>query len=195
MNKKNNQLSTTNYLKCYDLINKYNITSLYEQPEIKSLHIKMFLKEFLEASDFANKQKPKDSIKMKTMIFFYILFNNFPKVIFQSRKTTKNSKIRNDGDFILEFRTTDASKINAFIEKCFKDIEVSSIKNRETAKFKVWSYNLRIPGNTFFEINDLFDTKIQDINLKNTRVDLSFVYVNVPEDTKMEDIIRNLNFL
>ena len=123
MNIKNNTLSTKNYLLSYDLINRYNLKSVYQQPKIKKVYVKIFFNEFLEASDFANKKKPKDSIKMKIMLFFYVLFNNFPKVIFQQIKTTKSSKIRNDGEFIIAFFTTDSTDINTFLTKVYNNID------------------------------------------------------------------------
>ena len=43
-----------------------------------------------------------------------------------------------------------------------------------------------------FEINDLFDTKIQDINLKKINLDVSIVYKNIPKDAVVTDIVNTL---
>ena len=192
MNIKNNTLSTKNYLLSYDLINRYNLKSVYQQPKIKKVYVKIFFNEFLEASDFANKKKPKDSIKMKIMLFFYVLFNNFPKVIFQQIKTTKSSKIRNDGEFIIAFFTTDSTDINTFLTKVYNNIDSKVNVTFNDKKINTWSLNIKMPATSFFEINDLFDTKIQDINLKKINLDVSIVYKNIPKDAVVTDIVNTL---
>jgi len=192
MNIKNNTLSTKNYLLSYDLINRYNLKSVYQQPKIKKVYVKIFFNEFLEASDFANKKKPKDSIKMKIMLFFYVLFNNFPKVIFQQIKTTKSSKIRNDGEFIIAFFTTDSTDINTFLTKVYNNIDSKVHVTFDDKKINTWSLNIKMPATSFFEINDLFDTKIQDINLKKINLDVSIVYKNIPKDGIVTDIVNTL---
>ena len=177
---------------------------MYNQPTIKKIHIKIFLKKFLEASDFGDKTKPSDSIKVKAMMFFYILFNTFPQVKFQAIKATKSSKIRNDGEFILILSTTNKNQINQIITKlyletdCFysnlNEASVLSSFDKKSQK-NVLSYNMKIPGNLFFDVNEFFDAKAQDINLKKIILDTSFVYTNVPSKINVKNLLKNTFFI
>lgn len=205
MNKKNYKISSANYLLSLDLINKYTLISTYKQPSIKKINLQIFLKNFLSASDFLNKKDINSNIQLKSIMFFYILLSFFPSITFQNIKAGKNTKVRNEGDFILKMNITNKNQINFFLSNLFiennsffENLNIKSLKNKLNSVSELnnetLSYNIKMPGNIFFEVNDFFFTKTQDINLGKILIDTSFVYSNVPKKTNLSNLIKNTSF-
>lgn len=192
----NNQVfsvSRSKYLLSCDNINKYNLKSVYNEPKVTKLKFHFFLKNFLAASDFLNKTDINNNIQLKAVLFFYLIYGVFPNVVFQNVKSGKNSKKRNDGDFILKLSLTNKNKIEPFLDKLFIDRaiifnKISKILSKSNLTLdknqgKNISYNLKIPGKFFFDVNEFFITKIQDINLRQFKLESSLVYSNIPKNT------------
>ena len=55
------------YLSNYDLITKYNLTSIYDSPKIKSVVLEFSLADFLKGYDF-NKLRKHRTIIIKTSL-------------------------------------------------------------------------------------------------------------------------------
>jgi hypothetical protein len=205
MNKKNYKISSANYLLSCDFINKYNLVSVYKQPEIKKINFQIYLKDFLAASDFLNKKDINSNIQLKSIMFFYILLSSFPAIQFQNIKAGKNTKVRNEGDFILKMNITNKNQINSFLSNLFiennsffENLSINSSKNKldkiSELDNEILSYNIKMPGNIFFDVNDFFYTKTQDINLGKILIDTNFIYSKVPKKINLSNLIKNTYF-
>ena len=200
MQRKNNTLSLSKYLRTYERINKFNLLSIHKEPTINKINFHMSLKQFLSASYAFGKKEINQTIQIQASMFFYILFHYFPKIDFQSIKMTKASKIRNDGDFILKFSMSNKNYMDDFIKDLLlensvvlkSNKKINDLKNIETTKSKTLSYNFELPGNLFFDINEFFYTKNQDINLPKISIIVSFLYINIPKNIKSVSTLKNL---
>jgi len=194
MNKKNNKLDLGLYLQNVDLVNKYCLKSLNQAPKIKKIYIQAFLKDFVEATDFVTSKKASDDIKLKASMFFYILLNQRPTVRFQSIKTTKSSKTMNDGDFVISCGITGQEQINELLEYLGNTNYLKSnfkiLTSKQVPKDGIFSYNLKIPGNAFFEINDFFNAYFPNINLKRLSLDISIVFENLPNNASLTPTVK-----
>lgn len=205
MNSKNFKMSSAHYLSNCDIINKYNIKNIYKQPKIKKITLRFFLKDLLSASDFINKTDINTNIQVKSILFFYILFNSMPSISFQNIKTGKYTKNKIEGDFILQLSLSDYNQMNSFLFNLFSENKFF-IENSEFELFKKnfnkimeaeqknVSYNFKIPGNLFFDINDFFTNKTQDVDLEKLLIDTSVIYSNLPKKTNLRNMIQNLFF-
>jgi hypothetical protein len=195
------QTSKSKYLLSCDNINKYNLKSIYNEPKVKKLISHIFLKKFLIASDFFNKTDINNNIQLKAILFLYLTYSSFPEIIFQNVKVGKSSKKRNEGDFILKLNTISKKTIDSFLSTVFTEkgqlfnSTDKTFLNKDTylKKFnqKTFSYNVKIPGKTLFDVNEFFSSKVLDINLRQIKVDLSLVYSNIPKNADVRTILRN----
>lgn len=205
MNTKNFKLSSANYILNCDFINKYNLKSVYKQPEIKKITLRFFLKDFLSVSDFMNKNDINNNIQLKSILFFYIIFSSLPQILFQNIKTGKYTKNKAEGDFILKLSISECNQINSFLFNLFSENNFF-IENSEFSLFKKdfnfvteseqkkLSYNLKIPGNFFFDIDDFFSNTTQDINLWKLPIDTNILYSNIPKNVNVRNWIKNFSF-
>jgi hypothetical protein len=195
------QTSKSKYLLSCDNINKYNLKSIYNEPKVKKLISHIFLKKFLIASDFFNKTDINNNIQLKAILFLYLTYSSFPEIIFQNVKVGKSSKKRNEGDFILKLNTISKKTIDSFLSTVFTEkgqlfnSTDKTFLNKDTylkkCNQKTFSYNVKIPGKTLFDVNEFFSSKVLDINLRQIKVDLSLVYSNIPKNADVRTILRN----
>jgi hypothetical protein len=204
MNRQLFQTSKSKYLLSCDNINKYNLKNIFLEPYIKKVTSHIFLKDFLTASDFLNKTDINSNIQMKAVLFFYFIYSSFPDIVFQSIKVGKNSKKRNDGDFLLKINLTNKNTINSFLHSIFlekanlfSNLSKSSLNGNSTFTKSVpksFSYNVKLSGKTFFDINEFFSNKISDINLRQIKLDLSLIYSNMPKNININNLLKSSFF-
>lgn len=115
---------------------------------------------------------------------------------------TKYNRNKVEGDFLLRMSLTDNDQINSFLIRLFS--ETASYSNRSQnktlgrsfiAKESCASYNFVIPGDYFFDANELFVSKIKNTDLKQVNVSASIIFHNVPFKTDIKDLIRHLSFI
>jgi hypothetical protein len=201
MNQKNYKLSSANYLLQCDLINKYILKNIYQQPKIEKIEFQVFLKDFLISSNFFNKKDINNNIQIKACLFLYLIFNFSPFIIFQLNKENKSLKLRNEGEFIMKMEITDFNHINNFMSNFLIDnhsfyknfINSSNLLNCKS-EHSSFSYNFKLPGSFRYDINDFFLTKIQDIKLGKVKIHSNIVYSNISKNMNVLGLIKNLFF-
>jgi hypothetical protein len=205
MSKQNLKTSKAQYLLNCDNINKYNYTSVHSMPVVEKITFQILIKDFLNASDFLNKKEVNNSIQLKAVIFFYLIFSFFPQISFQNLKITKSLKNRQDGDFIITLNLNDKNKIHSLLSDLFIDngcvfntegavsLTKSFCLNTQSNK-KIFSYNIKIEGHRFFDINEFFNVKIQNIALSKLKINANLLYSNLLPDKDVSLLIRNTSF-
>jgi hypothetical protein len=205
MSKQNLKTSRAQYLLNCDNINKYNSTSVYSTPVVEKITFQILLKDFLNASDFLNKKEVNSNIQLKAVIFFYLIFSFFPQISFQNLKITKSLKNRQDGDFILTLNLNDKNKIHSLLSDLFIDngcvfntegavsLTKSFCLNIQSNK-KTFSYNIKVEGHRFFDTNEFFNVKIQNIALSKLKINMNLLYSNLPSDKDIPLLIKNTSF-
>jgi hypothetical protein len=174
------------------------LKSIYNEPTIKRLTSYIFLKDFLIASDFLNKTEINLNVQLKAVLCLYIIYGSFPEISFQNVKVGKSSKKRNDGDFILKFNIVDKNKLDCFMASIFTE-KGNLFENANRASFKngskkTFSYNLKISSKVFFDVNEFFRVKVQDINLRHIKLTTSLIYSNIPRVCNVRNIVKSTFF-
>lgn len=107
--------STIDYLSTYDLASKYNLNTVYVTPRLKGVKIQMSLKNFLSQSTHKRISKDLDeNIQIKAFFFLYSIFSIVPNVDYYCFKGIKNSRVKEEGDFLLHFTLDDRSFLDFF---------------------------------------------------------------------------------
>jgi hypothetical protein len=65
--------------------------------------------------------------------------------------------------------------------------KVSSDNNSK----KSFSYNLKIPAKVFFDANEFFNVRVQDINLRHINLKTSLIYSNIPRFCNIKNVIKS----
>lgn len=193
--------SSASYLLNYDLISKYNLTSLYACPKIHKVKFQVSLKNFLVSSNFQNKNDFNLNIQLKSILFFYLIFSIVPYINFYSFKNIRSSKFKENGDFVVELTLTDKKVIDSFIfnlwleskeilsfSKCFDNL----IYNQT---YKNWSYNVKILGTVFKNVDDYFNFISKDVDLHKLQVNLCLVFSNFIYGNSLSNLIKNVSIL
>jgi hypothetical protein len=205
MSRQNLKTSKAQYLLNCDNINKYGLTSVYNTPIVEKITFQILLKDFLNASDFLNKKEVNNNIQLKAVIFFYLIFNFFPQISFQNIKITKSLKNRQDGDFILTLSLNNKNKIHSLLSDLF--IDNGRLFNKEgtsspTKSFylntkssrKHLSYNMKIEGHRFFDINEFFNVKIQSVTVSKLKINMNLLYSKILLDKDISILLKNTSF-
>jgi len=100
---KNYKTCNLNYLYNYDLINKYQINSLYKIPKIKYITLELYLNQIQNV--FIQKKKISD-LKIKLFLITYLFNAKIPYIIINKKK-----------EYSLKFNISSPSKILDFIER------------------------------------------------------------------------------
>ena len=191
--------STTNYLLKYDLISKYNLTSIYCCPRINKIKLQISLKKFLSSSNFLNKVNFNANIQLKIILLYYLIFSIVPIVNFFNLKKNRFSKTKDNGDFLIELTLSDKKMIDSLlflllIENNNKILNFS--KDFCFLKFnkvnKNWSYNFKIFGSQFKNVNDYFLNILKDINLSKLPINVNIIFFNLVKNKNLTKLIQNV---
>lgn len=206
-NKTKLKLLNPQYLLSCDLINKYNLLSTYKEPKIVKIILSLSLKEIQRVSySYETDEAVSSDLQIKTFLFFYLTLGSAPYVTFQSVKTTKGTRYKNDGDFLLQATISNGDRISAFLS-------ILSMENKrlmETSDFRLFkaeflskvqtnlskmSCNMKIPGDFFFDAKYFFSSKFQDLNLSKIEISTSIIIENIPKNCNIVNAVRNSEFI
>lgn len=143
-----------NNLLQYELINKYKLKTSYGYPQINKIICQLSFKNILEACDSVTSNFDNtENIKIKSVLFFYLLFFDVPLVNFYTPKTLKRSKSNKvEGDFIIKFVLTEKDMIRRFKDKLslynnnYINYKLSFLKILNLDKRKNINFNTKISG-------------------------------------------------
>lgn len=128
--------------------------------------------------------------------------NSFPIIQFQDVKMTKFNRNKVEGDFLLRMTLTDKNQMDEFLCRLFSETASFSKRSKNKTLGRSFvadkssvSYNFVIPGHYFFDANELFLSKIKNMDLKQVNVSTSILFNNIPSGTNVQDLIRYLSFI
>jgi len=167
-----------NYLSTLDLISKYNLKTVYNLPNLKSLKIEFNISELQQTLNSIN----INELKTKIFIFLY-LFNAIPLISIEKTKITKQKSSKEEElNFLISLGIKNRKNIENFLFFIF--IESWPVLLKENISFNITTKNLN-QKNFFFKAtapvfafkffeNILNDKNIFDLNTKELNCDLSF---------------------
>lgn len=197
------KIKQNNYLTQCDLISKFNLRNIDKIPAANKIILEFPLKSFLPFyQQYYNYTVMDDNIQLKGALFWYVLLNGFPLIQFQDVKMTKFNRNKIEGDFLLKIVLTNKDEIHDCLSRIFSETVSFSKKSinknlgREfiTHKDSI-SYNFKISGSFFFDANELFSSKIKNIDLKQVQVATSIHFNNIPRNTNLQTMVKHLSIV
>lgn len=195
MNNKNFFYHNT-YLSTFDLLNKYNLKTIYKLPELKTLKIELNLTSLQNILSITN----ANELKIKIFLFLYLL-NSIPLVGIEKTiiKKQKDSK-ENDLNFLISLKIKNKKNIENFLFFIFyeswttlrkENISFKTVKNKMNQNY--FYLNANAPAFIFklFE-NILNDKDVFDLNTKDLYLDLSFCIKKNIKSNSNKNILDNL---
>ena len=202
----NTKLSSSTYLLSCDLINKYNLLSIYKEPKISKIVLIVSLKEMEKVSNpFSDEDNVFLDLQVKTFFFFYLLFGSSPYVLFEDIDVVQDSRSKEEGEFTLKATINNPSRVSSFLT----NLSMENNFLRQTPEFELFkpgfqskiqtnnlkgSFNIKIPANFFFDVNRFFSREVDDWNLSKAKLNASFIYENFPKNKKIKNVIQNIFF-
>lgn len=206
INKTNTKLSSSTYLLSCDLINKYNLLTIYKEPKISKIVLSISIKEIENVSyDFGDEENVSSDFQAKTFFFFYLLFGSSPYILFEEFDIIKDTRSKEEGEFTLKATINNPNRVSSFLS----NLSMENNFLAQTPEFELFrsafqskiqkdhlkgSFNIKIPANFFFDVNLFFSHEVDDINLSKVKLNASFVCENFPKDKKIKNIIENIFF-
>ena len=208
------QLNTFNiknsesYLSNCDLINKYNFKNVHEIPELKKIVLELNLEDFLLSCDFSQKEQTDSNIQIRAYIIIYILMGLMPFINFNKSSSSSLKAKSLENNYSLKIILSNKKEINSFLTSLFIEnwskllledfLLFKNTKNSQSKKIqsatKSVVLNTIIPGNIFFEIENLLTKNLTGINPKTLKFRLNFLIANMSKIKNFNNLIKNLPF-
>ena len=208
------QLNTFNiknsesYLSNCDLINKYNFKNVHEIPELKKIVLELNLEDFLLSCDFSQKEQTDSNIQIRAYIIIYILMGLMPFINFNKSSSSSLKAKSLENNYSLKIILSNKKEINSFLTSLFIEnwskllledfLLFKNTKNSQSKKIqsatKSVVLNTIIPGNIFFEIENLLTKNLTGINPKTLKLRLNFLIGNMSKIKNFNNLIKNLPF-
>lgn len=190
------------YISNCDLINKYNLTTVYNIPRVKKISLELNLKDFLLSSDLSEKNQKHALSQIKSYLLLYIILGfkpriNYNKNIDLNKTITKEALL----NYSLKLTFSTKKELNNILSTFFVE-NSSKLKldgfnlfngrrvNTKTNDLNNFLFSTIIPGNSFSEVENFFK---DGLNFKNLNYKLNISILN-PSLKNENNIIKNLPF-
>lgn len=203
MTPKNSTLLSSTYLLSCDIITKYHLKSVFDQPKVTEINFKIFVDEIISASFFSTSNDKDNHLKIKGLILVYMILSFFPFISAKKKKTgkKKNSFLLDDEEYVFDMKITHKHQINYFLSKLFletkfvnENLNKKELKNITIQPKNLVNFSTRIPVTQFFEVGEFFNLSSNDWNLNKIFVHTNFVYFNIPKGAQVKNVLKNSFF-
>lgn len=195
------------YLSHCDLLNKYNLKTLYAVPTVEKIICEVNFKDFLIASDLSIADQNHSASQINSYLLIYILLGCLPYLNCNKNKQQLLKAAKSaDSNYSLKISFATLLEKNAFLTSLFNEnwgklkgdnfslfLEKNTLLNKKIPSNFV--FNSLIPGTSFFEIEDFwnFSGIVTPINLKNLKFNINFLIKNAKVRNK-KNLVKNLEF-
>ena len=195
--------SKNSYLSNLDLINKYNLPSVYSVPKLQNITVTLSLNNIINACDFKNVLIKDHEIQIKSFLLFYITFLIVPLFKNSKIQLVKASEKNLQMNYILKVTLISSIDINEFLFLVFIE-NWQQFLLEENALFKKNSYtplntnflNFRtqLYLNNLISFQSIFSLLLNNISLKEVPLKLSF-RIKISKSVKINNkftLLKNL---
>lgn len=195
--------SKNSYLSNLDLINKYNLPSVYSVPKLQNITVTLSLNNIINACDFKNVLIKDHEIQIKSFLLFYITFLIVPLLKNSKIQLVKASEKNLQMNYILKVTLISSIDINEFLFLVFIE-NWQQFLLEENALFKKNSYpplntnflNFRtqLYLNNLISFQSIFSLLLNNISLKEVPLKLSF-RIKISKSVKINNkftLLKNL---
>ena len=171
------------YLSNLDLINKYNLQSVYSVPNLKSISLTLSLNNVIEAFDSKNSTIKDYEIQIKTFLLLFITFLIVPFLKNNKIKIVKTSEKSLQMNYILKIMLINSTDINEFLFLIFIEnwqqflIEDNLLFKKSSitpfnSKFLI--FRTQVYLNNILSFQSIFSILFSNLNLKVVPLKISF---------------------
>jgi hypothetical protein len=198
-----------NYLSNCDLINKYNLKSVYNTPKLDKIILDFNLVDFLNAIDSSSVKEQTDSnTQIKAFIVFYILTEYTSYINFNKSLTAIKKLKISENNYSLKISINNLKELNFFLFSFFVENwskllleDYLLFKKQDSLAIleknhlnKNFVYSTVVPSNCFFTLDNYFNKTNSGINSKNLNIKINFVFKNTPKIKNFQNLIKNLPY-
>ena len=198
-----------NYLSNCDLINKYNLKSVYNTPKLDKIILDFNLVDFLNAIDSSSVKEQTDSnTQIKAFIVFYILTEYTSYINFNKSLTAIKKLKISENNYSLKISINNLKELNFFLFSFFVENwskllleDYLLFKKQDSLAIleknhlnKNFVYSTVVPSNCFFTLDNYFNKTNSGINSKNLNIKINFVFKNLPKIKNFQKLIKNLPY-
>jgi len=181
------------YLSDCDLINKYTLRNVYQKPHIKNIVV-----------DFSIKNETSNAVSASiSAAVIYVLTNFYPYVITKKSKNSNSDKHKNNStEYNFKAIFSNKQEINSFLSTLLvenwntlllDDFVLFSSKFNETKIcHEKEVFKIKIPIQSFFELDMFFSKVATEINPKNFEINLNLLFFNFTVGQNRKNTIQNL---
>lgn len=195
--------SKNSYLSNLDLINKYNLPSVYSVPKLQNITVTLSLNNIINACDFKNVLIKDHEIQIKSFLLFYITFLIVPLLKNSKIQLVKASEKNLQMNYILKVTLISSIDINEFLFLVFIE-NWQQFLLEENALFKKNSYSplntnflnfrTQLYLNNLISFQSIFSLLLNNISLKEVPLKLSF-RIKISKSVKINNkftLLKNL---
>ena len=182
-----------NYISRCDLINKYNIKSTYQIPELDKIVLELDMKDLLNSYEISLKDQTDSIAQVKAFSIIYMFMGLLPYIraskTVSSSGRAKTTKLQ----FSLKIVLRKKGEINNFLFSLFvenwqklvlEDFKLFKNERLKTKVEKILVLNSLVPADCFFDVNEFLSKSLNNVNSKSLKFRLNFSFKNFV-DTKI----------
>lgn len=206
MNEVSYKISIKKYLNDYELLNKYNIENLYDLPHISNLKLRTRILNFQE--EYKKHRGVTIDVKLLSGLYFYSFFGRIPEVSYHVSGNQSDANMRQKGVHFISVDVSNIEQISDFLKQATMEKgyllkkglirinlnRMNKVESLSKSLNRKASYNLTIPADCFYELNEYIKYNTDDLSLAKTNFDMSIVVSKVPKNAQVGNLLRNLFF-
>jgi len=171
------------YLSNLDLVNKYNLQSVYLVPNLQNITLSLSLNNIISACDFKNLIIKDHEIQIKSFLLLYLTFLIIPFLKNHKIKLVKATEKNLQMNYILKVVLINVADINEFlflifIENWYQFLSEENVlfkkKIHESSNDNFTIFRASIYLNNLLSFQSIFSMLFTNINLKEVPFKLSF---------------------
>ena len=194
-----NNFITNGYYSRYDILNKFNLDSLYKLPKIDCIVLEFSLNKFISASENTGTEKDVE-MQTKSFLLFYNYALCFPFVKSCKLKIQKSKSKEVEFNYILKVKFSKEVDFQNFLVSLFVEswpnIISSDLKLFSTKKIRLDStfinFQMSIPASTVFDFESIVNNLQLNINSKEFFVNINFIVYSPIYVYDKHKLLKNL---
>jgi hypothetical protein len=195
--------SKNSYLSNLDLINKYNLPSVYSVPKLQNITVTLSLNNIINACDFKNVLIKDHEIQIKSFLLFYITFLIVPLLKNSKIQLVKASEKNLQMNYILKVTLISFIDINEFLFLVFienwqqfllEDNEFFKKNSYTPLNTNFLNFRTQLYLNNLISFQSIFSLLLNNISLKEVPLKLSF-RIKINKSVKINNkfnLLKNL---
>ena len=192
-----------NYISQCDLINKYNIKSVYEIPELDKMVLELDMKDLLNSYEIPSKDQTDSIAQIKAFSIVYMFMGLLPYIRASKTVSSSGRAKTTNLQFSLKIVLRKKDEINNFLFSLFvenwhklilEDFKLFKNKRFKAKAEKIFVLNSLVPADCFFDVNEFLSKSLSGVNSKSLKFRLNFSFKSPIDIIDRNRLIKNLPF-